>query len=179
MKLLYLHGLGSSGQSSTALGLMEAGFDVISPDYQPQHYQQSIEPLLLLVDKEKPTLLVGTSMGGYYVLKLAELTGLPVVAVNACFQPELQLAKYLEQDAHDYVTGEAIVFTTTMLASFTPIKLASDTEPTIVIGDNDEIIPADEQKQFCKQQSWSWISTDWGHRVGDKQQLTQIIRDRY
>lgn len=177
MKLLYLHGLGSSGQSSTALGLIDARFDVVSPDYKPQHYQQSIEQLVEVVRKEHISLLVGTSMGGYYVLKLAELTGLPVIAVNACFEPELHLSKYLEVAAHDYVTGQDILFTAEMLASFTPINLNRSKMPTIVIGENDDVIPAGDQKQFCLRQSWPWISTDWGHRVGDKQLLANIIRD--
>lgn len=176
MKVLYLHGLGSSGASSTVEGLRSLGLEVVAPDYRPQYFDESVAQLRDLVAASGVELLAGTSMGGYYALTLAALTGLPVVAVNPCFEPDKHLAKYLTTPAEDFVTGEPIVFTGEMLAAFQPLDGARITDPVIVVGEQDDLIPASYQKQFCAQQGWRWLSTDWGHRVGDKEKLAEILR---
>ena len=65
MHLLYLHGLGSNGQSSTAAALAEDNrMTVTAPSYSPQHFAQSMEQLSAVVDEVDPDMIVGTSMGG-------------------------------------------------------------------------------------------------------------------
>ena len=173
--IFYLHGLGSSGKASTAVGLQQAGLNVTAPDYAPQHYQQSIEQLLELINAQPPELLVGTSMGGYYVLKLSELTGIPCLAVNACFEPALSLSKYLEQPAEDFANGGLIQFTPEMLNQFEPLNPA--VKPSgLIIGERDESIPADYQQAFCTQMGWNRELKDWGHRVEDCPWLAEEIK---
>ncbi|WP_271273166.1 YqiA/YcfP family alpha/beta fold hydrolase [Aliamphritea hakodatensis] len=174
-KVFYLHGLGSGGQASTALALRNAGLNITAPDYAPQDYTASIALLTQLITKQQPALLAGTSMGGYYALKLAELTGIPCLAVNACFEPALSLSKYLQQPAEDYANGGVIHFTPAMLNAFTPLNSA--VRPAgIVIGRRDESIPADYQQAFCEQMGWHYQFQDWGHRVEDAQWLATEIR---
>ena len=86
--------------------------DITARDYAPQNYTASISLLTELIKEQQPALLAGTSMGGYYALKLAELTGIPCLAVNACFEPALSLSKYLQQPAEDYANGGFISFHT-------------------------------------------------------------------
>lgn len=178
MKLIYLHGLGSNGQSSTARGLAELGFDVVSPDYRPQFYTESMAQLSTLVDHRQPSLISGTSMGGYYALKLFEHFALPSIAINPCFDPASLLQKYLDQPAHDYVTDTPIPFDQAMLDAFELISSTNGQQPEalqIVIGRNDNVIPAPEQKRFCLQQGWEWSEVDWGHRVDNVRQMGEMI----
>lgn len=175
-KLLYLHGLGSSGQASTAKGLAEQGFEVIAPDYHPEMCLASLAKLWQLVETKQPDVLVGTSMGGFYALKLAERFELPVVAVNACYEPAKLLEKYLTEPAMNFQTNEPIYFSEQMLAQFAPLKNECIAAPTIVIGEHDDVIPPSYQQAFCQQQQWQWLTTDWGHRVGDCAKLAEIIR---
>lgn len=175
-RVLYLHGLGSSGASSTVEGLRSLGLEVVAPDYRPQYFDESVAQLSELVATSGVELLAGTSMGGYYALVLSALTGLPVVAVNPCFEPGKHLAKYLTEPAEDFVSGEPICFTEAMLAAFQGLDSAAVPQPVIVVGEQDDLIPASYQKQFCTQRGWGWLSTDWGHRVGDKAQLAEILR---
>ncbi len=173
--VIYLHGLGSSGQASTAISLQKAGLNIIAPDYAPQDYQGSISELTQIIAEQQPALLAGTSMGGYYALKLAELTGLPCLAVNACFEPALSLSKYLQQPAEDYAHGGFIHFEPSMLHAFTP--LCASVQPAgIIIGRRDESIPADYQQAFCEQMGWTFQLRDWGHRVEDSPWLAEKIR---
>ncbi|MBN3563830.1 YqiA/YcfP family alpha/beta fold hydrolase [Aliamphritea spongicola] len=174
-KVIYLHGLGSSGQASTALALRDAGLDITAPDYAPQDYTASISLLTELITEQQPALLAGTSMGGYYALKLAELTGIPCLAVNACFEPALSLSKYLQQPAEDYASGGLIHFTPPMLHAFPPLSAAVQ-PASIIIGRRDESIPADYQQAFCEQMGWHYQFQDWGHRVEDGHWLASEIR---
>ncbi|WP_261843842.1 YqiA/YcfP family alpha/beta fold hydrolase [Aliamphritea ceti] len=174
-KVIYLHGLGSSGQASTAVSLRKAGLNIVAPDYAPQQYQDSIRQLLQLISQQQPALLVGTSMGGYYALKLTELTGLPCLAINACYEPALSLSKYLQQPAEDYANGGLIYFTPPMLHAFTPLSPAVKPKG-IIIGKRDESIPAEYQQAFCQQMGWNWQLKDWGHRVEDSQWLAEEIK---
>jgi len=174
--ILYLHGLGSNGASSTAAALRTAGLRVLSPDYSPQNYTASIAWLQDYVDLKGISLLVGTSMGGYYALKLSELTGLRAVAVNACFEPARLLAEYLSNPAPDYDSGGTIVFTQDLLDAFEPLHSENIPAPVIIIGEQDDTIPAAWQKDFCKKQDWPWLMTGWGHRVGDAKRLADVIR---
>lgn len=176
-RLLYLHGLGSSGQAATAKGLAHEGFTVIAPDYLPEMCRASLAQLSLQVEQAQPDVIVGTSMGGYYALKLAERFAIPVVAVNVCYQPELLLAKYLHEPAMNFQTGQPIIFTAEMLAQFAPLQPSLINAPTIVIGRNDELIPAGYQQQYCQQQGWRYQLTDWQHRVGNYAELAAIVTD--
>lgn len=179
MKVIYLHGLGSNGQSSTARGLSESGFDVISPDYRPQFFNKSMDMLSELVLSAEPCVIAGTSMGAYYALKLFECFALPTVAVNPCFDPSTLLKKYLDEPAHDYVTDTPIFFDQDMLNEFTPVGSTGGQHPKelkVLVGIHDDVIPPALQQQFCREQGWSWSEVDWGHRVDDVDLLSDVIR---
>ena len=178
MNVLYLHGLGSSGQSSTVKALARQGFDVIAPDYRPQFYKESMMRLITLVETASPSAVVGTSLGGYYALKLYERCSLPTIAINPCFDPSLLLEKYLEQPAKDYVTGLPIRFDEKMLRDFRLIAEGKGLHPEnlkVMIGRKNEVIEPVLQMAFCKYQGWSWIELDWGHRVEDVELLEKNI----
>lgn len=81
--LIYLHGLGSSGQSSTVISLRELlpGWEIISPDI-PLHPQEALPMLRQLCKEKKPQLVVGTSMGGMYA---QQMHGYCKILVNPAF----------------------------------------------------------------------------------------------
>lgn len=174
-KILYLHGLGSSGQSSTVQKLLAQGLDVIAPSYRPEYYHESLSALSLVLQENQVSLIVGTSMGGYYALKLAEITQLPVLVVNPCFEPATILAHYCQTPAMNYVTHEPIPFDQAMLTAFEEINALNLQSPRIIIGRKDDVIPASYQQAFCRQRGWAFIETDWGHRVEDPMLLASFI----
>jgi predicted esterase YcpF (UPF0227 family) len=90
-KILYIHGLSSSGASGTATMLRnmlyESGVQVVSPDV-PVSPLEAVQTLRALVEEEQPDLIIGTSMGGMY----AELLhGRKRILVN----PSFHMAKLL------------------------------------------------------------------------------------
>lgn len=172
---LYLHGLGSSGRSTTAMALQAQGVRLLAPDYAPQHYRQSIDSLCRLVEGAEPGCIIGTSMGGYYALKLFERFALPTVAVNPCYTPSRLLRPYLEKPAWDYAVERPIYFSTPMLEAFEPVAVLDDSPGLrVVVGRNDDLIAPQGQRAFCIEHGIAFIETDWGHRVADVRQLLAV-----
>ena len=66
-KILYVHGFGSSGQSGTVTRIREVlpNATVVAPDL-PVEPAEAMTLLRQVCDKEKPDLIIGTSMGGMY-----------------------------------------------------------------------------------------------------------------
>jgi len=78
MKILYVHGLSSSGASSTVSSLkrlLTAEDTVIAPDL-PFDPEEAMALLTKLCQKEQPDIIVGTSMGGMFAQKLRGYTKL-------------------------------------------------------------------------------------------------------
>lgn len=83
MKILYIHGLSSSGASSTAdrLRNLLPNDKIFSPDL-PIEPQEALQMLKQLVEKENIDLVIGTSMGGMFAQKLR---GFHKILVNPAF----------------------------------------------------------------------------------------------
>ena len=83
-KIMYVHGFGSSGQSGTVTRIREVfpNTTVIAPDL-PIRPQEAMDLLRETCDKEKPDLVIGTSMGGMYA---EMLYGYDRILVNPALQ---------------------------------------------------------------------------------------------
>lgn len=83
MKILYIHGLSSSGASSTVdrLRNLLPNDKIFSPDL-PIEPQEALQLLKQLVEKENIDLVIGTSMGGMFAQKLR---GFHKILVNPAF----------------------------------------------------------------------------------------------
>ena len=93
MKILYIHGVASSGKSNTAKVLKEEfGEDnVLSPDIAPKP-MEAYSQIKELVRTFNPNIVVGTSLGGFY----ASLFGGPIkVLVNPLLTPDEHLAEII------------------------------------------------------------------------------------
>ena len=95
-KILYLHGFGSCGKSNKSMTLMEYfGEDkVISPNL-PYEPEQAVDFASKLIQEEQVSLLIGSSLGGFYATQLAEKFQLPAVLLNPSVQPWRTLSPYV------------------------------------------------------------------------------------
>lgn len=96
IKVVYLHGMGSSGESATAQRLRRAlpHQEVLSPDIpvQPELAVQSLKRLATFLGPDD--IIVGTSMGGMYALLFR---GWQRILVNPSFHPSEHLADKVGQ----------------------------------------------------------------------------------
>ena len=82
-KLLYIHGLSSSGNSSTAKNLAQLlpDADIIAPDL-PINPVEAIRLLQEICKSELPEIIIGTSMGGMFA---QQMHGYKKILVNPAF----------------------------------------------------------------------------------------------
>lgn len=71
MKILYIHGLGSSGNSRTVKVLRELmpNDEILAPDI-PFDPIEAMNFIRVFDYKVKPDIVIGTSLGGYYAMQL-------------------------------------------------------------------------------------------------------------
>ena len=88
--VLYVHGFASSGQSGTVARMREAMPEarVMAPDL-PIHPQEAIALLHEVCEREQPSLIIGTSMGGMYT---EQLYGYDRICVN----PAMEMAETMK-----------------------------------------------------------------------------------
>lgn len=93
MKILYIHGLSSSGNSGTAERLRRLLPDdiIFSPDL-PVEPLEALEMLKQLVTEEGIELMIGTSMGGMFAQKLR---GIRKILVNPSFHVSQSMRRKL------------------------------------------------------------------------------------
>jgi len=95
-RILYLHGFASCGEGnkSGALGAYFGDENLLAPDL-PYAPQEAIETLSKLISFDRPSLLVGSSLGGFYATWLAEKFDIHAVLINPSCTPWETLAAHV------------------------------------------------------------------------------------
>jgi predicted esterase YcpF (UPF0227 family) len=94
--ILYIHGFASCGDS-TKTRLLKAHFgkaNVLSPDV-PVEPNAAVAFLTRLIEENGITLLIGSSLGGYYATWLAQRFGIKAVLINPSTIPYETLKPYV------------------------------------------------------------------------------------
>jgi len=105
--IIYIHGFGSSGQGFK-IGEIKQWFgaeNILSPSlsYVPElAIDTLIQIIELLTKHHEPVQLIGSSLGGYYALYLAERYGLKAVLINPAIYPYRELRQALGQTKNYY-----------------------------------------------------------------------------
>jgi len=89
LKILFIHGLASSGAFKTAdtLRILLRPCEVISPDF-PIDPDEALSLLKQICSEEKPDVIVGLSMGGFWAQKLR---GFRKILIN----PDFEISKLM------------------------------------------------------------------------------------
>ena len=101
-KKLFLHGFFATGSCPMAKALKEA-FDgqatVMTPDL-PLHPEEALKYIRILIEKEKPDLLIGNSCGAFLAQMLSSVTGTPALIGN----PHFKMTDFLREriGEHEY-----------------------------------------------------------------------------
>lgn len=99
MNIIYIHGFRSTGNSDKAQQLKKYfestgnNVNIISPTLSANP-KEAISTLTSLIKKSKePTILVGTSLGGFYALYLSTRFDIPAFIINPSLEPHMSLIK--------------------------------------------------------------------------------------
>lgn len=137
INILYVHGFGSSvdpGSDKRVALAKIADVDAVAPDYVSPYEDvlAVVEPFL-----GKADLLLGTSMGGFLVSRLSELTGKPFVAINPVLAPQHTLSKYI--GTHKDHTGRTFTLSSQTLSTY-PDFLPSADKGMVLLDIEDELL---------------------------------------
>lgn len=103
--IIYIHGFSSHGYGGKARALREyyakkdEAFIAPSLSYVPELAMQTLEELISVCDDVK---LIGSSLGGYYAMYLAEMYDLKAVLINPAIYPYKTLSRMLGQAPNFY-----------------------------------------------------------------------------
>lgn len=132
IKVIYLHGYGSSSASDKVAGLREYFGDVYAPDI-PIYWDEA-ETLLKkfiqsVIDIDaRQTVIAGTSLGGYWATRMADHFRLPSVIINPSCTPASSLRKYLPD------------FPILELIKYLPLDPVNASPRTVLLSMDDEVI---------------------------------------
>lgn len=173
MKILYLHGLGSSGNSRTPKMLENEGYDVCSPTYEPHDYDSS-KSLIESLSNKKFDLITGTSFGGYWATTLASLTHIPTLVFNPVIEPSFNLRKYIEiGGVTNYTNGTFIPLDREEISKFHNIdsKLLNKIKNpfSVICGSKDIMLPPKYVEKVCLENGIDFkLIEGMGHRVDER-----------
>lgn len=170
-KLLYIHGLSSSGMSATAgtLRKLLPEYEVLSPDL-PVIPQQALFMLKELCDRKCPQLIIGTSMGGMFAQLLK---GYKKILVNPAFHVSEFMRTIIgrqeflnprqDGETHFEITHELCdAYQKLESRQFENITDFDIKYTYALFGKNDTLVNgADEYKSFYMNAEWF----DGGHRL--------------
>lgn len=132
MKILNLHGYNGSPKNA-AYAALQANCckNIMSPelDYDADSPENILGKLRVIIADEQIDILIGTSLGGFFVAVLSAELNIPVILINPCLMPFLHLPRLgFEGDIKPFISQFG-----------TLIHLNRDIVSCIV-GEDDEVI---------------------------------------
>ena len=200
MNIIYIHGLDSDANSTKGL-LLEDYCDKHYPEikvYRPdlnsapkQVFEQLVKSVIEL-NKEDKTVLVGSSLGGYFSTLVSNHTGCPALLLNPSTQPHVTLQRFanelLLESVEDKILDNHILHTTAGGWNITPAdlqwfanhQLLSIDYPhkiAVLLKEGDELLNAKLSKDFYQSHGATvTVQTGGDHRFTDfSEQLPMVI----
>lgn len=192
MKLIYLHGLDSDPNATKALltaqYAKQLGIDVIRPNLNcpPNEVIKSVTPLL-----DQNTVLIGSSLGGYFANLLSDMTGTPCILLNPSIRPDLSFQRFLDDNAKTpkiTPSDDTIIYTTDGgwailyqdLAWFFEHQLtvAYPERVGVLLKLGDELLDTKASEAFYLTKNASILTQSGGdHRISDYPELVAKVVD--
>ena len=158
MKLYYIHGFGSSLDSSTLQDLNTRFDGVTGLTYDHNEPTTSLKQLsekLIDVSKNDDLTIIASSLGGWYAEQLTDSVVADYILYNPCTNPEVSLAKYgLSKDVlyaykqhSDYIARKKPV-----------------ANRTVVLSMDDEVVDPLNTLKYYKNRA-NTVQTVGGHRM--------------
>lgn len=213
MNLIYIHGLDSDANSTKGVLLENycqhhhPDITVLRPDLN-QAPEQVFEHILSLIQDadnkienieeralaSNNTVLIGSSLGGYFSTLISNHTGCPALLLNPSTQPHITLQRFAHEamsgnededtSSDDYVlhsTAGGWDITNADLQWFADHPLSTVTHPdkvTVLIKEGDELLNPELAKTFYQEQGAAvTVQAGGDHRFSDfGEQLPMVLK---
>ncbi|AKG17813.1 hypothetical protein AAX09_09730 [Moraxella bovoculi] len=191
MTIIYLHGLDADPNANkaviTANHAKALGIDTLRPDLNCPP-DEVVAKLLNLIKENPNTVLVGSSLGGYFATLLSDMTGTPCVLLNPSIRPDVSFRRFLSDNFDGQtLVDDAVIYTTTggwqicygNLAWFEKHRLTVKNADKIkvLLKMGDELLDAHASRAFYEQAGADVLAQDGGdHRISDyDDQVGQVV----
>ncbi len=175
--ILYIHGFASCGNSNKTRLLTQHFDKVLSPDI-PVDPDEAISFLQKLIIDNEVSLLIGSSLGGYYAAYLAEKFQIKTVLLNPSTQPFITLAPYVGTNEF-FCSGERFEWTREHIHKLMPYAISKNSikAPVLVLlQKGDEIL--DHTKAAEVYENYKVIVQEGGnHRFENLDEYLGIIEE--
>ncbi|NRD71432.1 hypothetical protein HQR03_12905 [Psychrobacter okhotskensis] len=204
MNIIYIHGLDSDANSTKGILLESYGqqhhadINVYRPDLNsaPEQVFEQLVRLLTELNTEDKTVLIGSSLGGYFSTLVSNYTGCPALLLNPSTQPHVTLQRFAyelllnsdEGKGEDKLPANQILHTTAGgwnitsvdLQWFADHQLVSINYPhkiAVLLKAGDELLNAELSKDFYQTQGATvTVQAGGDHRFTDfGEQLPMVI----
>ena len=184
----YIHGFNSGINSSSVENLRKYISDIIPLEWDcSAECETNISSLIEQIrshvnyDDFEDVTIVGSSMGGYYARRIAEIVSdeynVSCVLFNPVTSPSEQIRQFVGHNVN-YSTGKSYEFTEEILSSYRDIEVVNKNIPSIVfVSDCDEVLPNNVERVESKYHDSSLIRLiHTAHRIDDYEEYVDGIR---
>ena len=201
MNLIYIHGLDSDANSTKGI-LLESycqknhsDIKVYRPDLNqsPEQVFSYLTDLVTELKKDNKTVLIGSSLGGYFSTLVSNHTGCPALLLNPSTQPHITLQRFYNtsisnRDSSDGLPNNKVLHTTAGGWNITPSDLQwfadhqllavnYPDKVAVLLKKGDELLNSELSKAFYQSQGASvTVQAGGDHRFSDfDKQLPMVI----
>ena len=181
MKVIYLHGFNSDGNSKTVKNLRKKIADLISVSYDYILAEKAYEKIKVTIEetikKNADIILMGTSLGAFWANYFNQKFGLKSILVNPSLYPWISLAKYMGLNKN-FNSGEERILTAENVAAYKKYEteIIQGYHRVVVLGTKDDVIDYRETEQVFKGKA-EIILLNEGHRIENTDRISQLIID--
>lgn len=203
MNIIYIHGLDSDANSTKGILLESycqqhhADINVYRPDLNsaPEQVFEQLVRLVTELNTDDKTVLIGSSLGGYFSTLVSNHTGCPALLLNPSTQPHVTLQRFAhelllnrdEGQGEDELPKNQILHTTAGgwditsadLQWFADHQLVSINYPhkiAVLLKAGDELLNAELSKDFYQAQGATvTVQAGGDHRFMDFGEQLQIV----
>lgn len=192
MNIIYLHGLDSDPSATKALitkrHASTLGLDIQLPDLNcpPDVVLDKVRALM-----DKNSVLIGSSLGGYFANLLSDMTGCACVLLNPSIRPDLSFQRFVHErfsTDDDTPSDDTVIYTTDGgwdilyqdLAWFERHRLTvkHPHKTGVLLKMGDELLDASQSQAFYNAKGASlWVQAGGDHRVSDYDTLVAQVLD--
>ena len=177
--ILYIHGF-ASGKKSNKVMLLKQRFEkVVAIDLsaQPNKALNQLQSFIEQhMDKEKIT-LIGSSLGGFYAIKLSAKYNLKAILINPAIKPWKTLEKYANKEIENYSTKEHFTFHSSYLQELKELqtKCIDTSKILLLLQTGDDVLDYREALEFLPNTKFI-ITSGGSHQFENFEDYTDIIK---
>ncbi len=179
--IIYIHGFNSWGNTEKPQKLREMFPDItiVSPSYDSADFD-TIETLMSGIKLDNKVLFMGSSLGGFIAMYLAQKHNAPCLLLNPATNAPNTIQKYLGHN-QNFVTNKEYELTQEnidklkryIVSDITPLSI------TAFVNMDDDTIDPQETLTFFKDKKTVITFPDGGHRFSDIEKIKAFIQEKY